>query len=83
MTVENISRLKFEAMIFIREAFEIVQFEEVEWFEAYDKFVAIIARDRDDNDYNFNILPAMSGAYFVFTILDPNFLKHMVGQDPR
>lgn len=75
MTVEKISKLKFEAKIFIREAFAVMQFEEVEWFEAYDKFMAVIARDRDDNDYNFNIFARDERRVFRLHDTGPKFFK--------
>jgi len=75
MNVENISRLKFEAMIFIREAYAVIQFEEVEWFEAFRKLVAVIARSRTDDDYNFIIFARDERRVFRFHDIGPKFFK--------
>lgn len=75
MTVENISRLKFEAMIFIREPHAPLHFEEVEWFEAYHKLIAFIARSKEDNDYSFIIFARDERKMFRFHYVAPKFFS--------
>jgi hypothetical protein len=75
MSVKNISRLKFEAMIFIREALAEVQFEEMEWFEVHGKLIAMIAKSRIDEDFNYIIFARDERRVFRFHDIGLEFLE--------
>ncbi|MDO6433504.1 hypothetical protein Q4E93_23020 [Flavitalea sp. BT771] len=75
MSIKNISKLKFEAMIFIREPAAEFQFEEVEWFEAYGKLIAMIAKSRIDEDFNYIIFARDERRVFRFHDIGMPFLE--------
>lgn len=63
----NITKARFNALIFLREAMAEDLFEEVAWFEAFDrKLLALIARFREDNDYGFIIFARDERKVFRF-----------------
>jgi len=54
--ISNITNVKFDALLFIREIWLPLYWEEIEWFEAYGrKLLAVIAKHHEDNDYCFAI----------------------------
>lgn len=65
--VIDITKMRFSALIFLREAMAEMMFEEVAWFEAFNrKLLALIARFREDNDYSFIIFARDERKVFRF-----------------
>ena len=71
MKIESISRRKFEALIFIREAWLPVHWEEVEWYDGFGKVLAVIAQNRLDKDFCFVVLARDERKVFRLHLLAP------------